>query len=160
MNKINEKLNNHEKTLLTAVISAFRSINASQNNAYAWYTEKNLLKSRVSHVSKPIRSTYYVPIFGSVFASALAFVMIITSQNNQNTLEQVSFQTETMSLTSENQNISSFSTISNETSTQKTKENHVLAKIDAQTKVISRTQADESFTESLNVETSLQDLFE
>lgn len=163
MNKINEKLNNHERTLITAVISAFRSINPSQNNAYAWYTEKKPLKSSVSPVSKPIISTYYVPIFGSVFASALAFVMIITSsQNNHsaNTIEEVSFQTKTMSLTSENQDISSFSAISNETSIQKIEESHVLAKIDAQTKAISRTQADESFTESLNVETSLKDLFE
>lgn len=167
MNKINEKLNNHERTLITAVISAFRSINPSQNNAYAWYTEKKPLKSSVSPISKPIISTYYVPIFGSVFgsvfASALAFVMIITSsQNNHsaNTIEEVSFQTETMSLTSENQDISSFSDISNETSIQKIEESHVLAKIDAQTKAISRTQADESFTESLNVETSLKDLFE
>lgn len=160
MNKINEKLNNHERTLLTAVISAFRSINPSQKTAHTWYTEKNPSKIMVSHVSKPIRSTYYVPIFGSVFASALAFVMIITSHNNQNTIEQVSFQARTMSLASENQDIAAFSTISTNLSPEKPEENHVLAKIDAQTKSISRTQADESFTESINVETSLQVLFE
>lgn len=160
MNKTNEKLNNHEKTLLTAVISAFRSINPSQNSAYNWYSQIKPLKSSASPVSKPVISTYYVPIFGSVFASALAFVMIITSQNNQNTFQQVSLQRNTISLSSETQHVSSFSAISNESSKENTQENHVLAKIDAQTKGISRTQADESFTESLNVETSLQDLFE
>lgn len=160
MNKINEKLNNHEKTLLTAVISAFRSIYPSQNSALNWYTERSASKSSVSHVSKSIKSAYYVPIFGSVFASALAFVMIITSQSNQMSHEVGTFQTKITPLTSEIQEITSFSVITADVPAQKTEEKHVLAKIDAQTRAVSRTQIDESFTDSLNVETSLKDLFQ
>lgn len=160
MNKINEKLNNHEKTLITEVTSAFRSINPSYNSAYNWYTEKNFVKSSVSQIHRPLKSKYYIPIFGSVFASALAFVMIITSQNNQTPVANMAFQTKIMPATQDIHEISTFSSLSSETPTQKIDEKHVLAKIDAQTKAVSRTQADESFTESLNVETSLKDLFE
>lgn len=156
MNKTHEKLHNHEKTLITDVISSFRSINSPYNSAHTWYASQ----LKVSPFSRPTKSTYYIPIFGSVFASALAFIMIITSQNSQAPLESTTFQLKTSSIASEKQEVATFSMVSSELSLQKTEEKQVLAKIDAQTKVISRTQADESFTESLDVETSLKDLFE
>lgn len=155
----NEKHSNPDHALLTAMTSAFRSINPSYSKTYTWYTQKNHLKSKVSPLS-PRKSRYYIPLFGSVFASALAFVMILTSSNNQISNEIVAFDTQNLAKTAENQDVASFSTMSTRTIPEKTEQKQVLAKIDAQSKASSRTQADESFTESLDTETSLQDLFE
>lgn len=158
MNNKPEKLHTEEKAFITVVTSAFRSIDPSYTNAFNWYTQKNPTKSMVSRVATRVKSQYYAPIFGSVFASALAFVMILTSQNP--TLPTSTMTFETQNVQQDESALASFSTQSAPTLKKEVEQKRVLAKIDAQTKVVSRTQADESFTESLDVETSLQDLFE
>lgn len=156
-----EKPNNPDHALTTAVISAFRSINPSYDSAHTWYTHRQPAKARTPLLSKPIKSKYYVPLFGSVFASALALVMILTSQNNPLPTGNVAFNTNsTETLSKEARIVSTFSTNTTEITPTVTNKKQVLAKIDAQSQSTSRTQADESFTDSLNVETSLQDLFE
>lgn len=150
-----DKPNSTDHALITAVTSAFRSINPSYETTHAWYKQKNHSKSIVSPVLGRVRSKYYIPLFGSAFASTLALVMILTSQNNVLPSGNVAFKAEITADSAQNADISMSSTMST-----KTDEKHVLAKIDAQSKSASRTQADESFTESLNTETSLQYLFE
>jgi hypothetical protein len=153
-----EKQNNPDHALITAVISTFRSIAPSYHRAHTWYIQKNLSTSHISPVK--VRSKYYIPLFGSVFASALAFVMILTSQNNIIPTENIAFNARNTENTLENNVVATFSNISTKTTSEKTVKKQVLAKIDEQSKAISRTQADESFTESLNTETSLTYLLE
>lgn len=155
-----EEPHNPDHALMTAVTSAFRAINPSYENTYAWYTQKNRSKLITSPVLKSTRSKYYIPLFGSAFASALALVMILTSQNNLLQEGNMAFNTRSVQNSGENGDVAAFSAMSAKTVPVKTDEKHVLAKIDAQSKSASRTQADESFTESLNTETSLKDLFE
>lgn len=156
----NEKQNNPDHALINAVTSAFRSISPSYSKAHAWYEKRNDLKPKISPVPVKIRSRYYIPLFGSVFASALALVMILTSNNNVIPSGNVAFNTENTQGLSENADVASFSTMRTKTTDTGSNGRHVLSRIDAQSKSVSRTQADESFTESLNTETSLKDLFE
>ncbi len=142
-----------DSALIVAVTSAFRSINPSYTNTHAWYTKQAPVIATPSSSPRSVKSRYYLPIFGSVFASALALVMILTSQNNHLPTGTVALKT-----TSNAPEVRSFS-VSSDVAPE-AEERRLLAKIDAQSKATSRTQADESFTESLNVETSLQDLFE
>lgn len=151
-----EKQHNPDHALITAVTSAFRSINPPYNNAHTWYTRRNTLKV---HPARPIKSKYYIPLFGSVFASALALIMIITSQNSSlPTTGDVALNKSALS--PEMRTVSTFSNNTTEVVPTQTKEKQILAKIDAQSRSTPRTQAEESFTASLNVETSLQDLFQ
>lgn len=150
-----EKQNNPDHALITAVTSAFRSINPSYGNAHTWYTRRNILKTSSA---RPVRSKYYIPLFGSVFASALALIMIITSQNSPLPTGDVALSKS--ALNPEMRTVSTFSDNTIEAVPTQTKEKQILAKIDAQSRSTPRTQAEESFTASLNVETSLQDLFQ
>lgn len=144
-----------DPAFIVAVTSAFRSIDPSYTKTHAWYTKQSPT-GVPSHVFQPIKSKYYLPIFGSVFASALALIMILTSQNTPLPTGTVAFK----NIPPTNPEISTLSTPSDSTrAIQIKEERQLLAKIDAQSKATSRTQADESFTQSLNVETSLQDLF-
>lgn len=155
MNYKHQEPQTKDHALIVAVTSAFRSINPSYTNAHTWYTKQVPAIATPSPLSRPTKSRYYLPIFGSVFASALALVMILTSQNTP-----LPTGTVALKMAPSNPEVSSFSVASDARSGETTGERQLLAKIDAQSKATSRTQADESFTESLNVETSLQDLFE
>lgn len=149
-----EKPNTDDHALTVAVISAFRSIHPSYTEAHKWYTNKNKDISPIV----PVKSRYYIPLFGSVFASALALVMLITSQNTlipPNNELAVGFKAEI----GENQPNSARLMSLNSSIEEKKVEKPLLAKIDEQVQTTSRTQ-DEVFTESLNVETSLNSLFE
>ena len=146
-----------DHALIVAVISAFRPINPSYTDAHTWYTKHALASAKPSPLARSVKSKYYMPLFGSVFASALALVMILTSQNNPLPTGTVALKT----APSANPELATFSSLSSDARSVEVKEDRqILAKIDAQSKATSRTQADESFTESLNVETSLQDLFQ
>lgn len=155
-----EQQNNTDHALTSAVFSAFRTINPSYETTLAWYKEKNHTHLNVSPVLDNVRSKYYIPLFGSAFASAFALIMILTSQNSFTPSSGVAFEATASQGSTNIANLKTFSSVSAKSEPIGAGKVHVLAKIDAQSKSTSRTQADESFTASLNTETSLRDLFE
>lgn len=157
MNYRPDEQNNDDHALITAVTSALRSIQPSYESAQTWFLNKNHVKPKVSPIFASHRSKYYIPLFGTFFASALALVMILTSQNSPLLPEILTFDANTALKSAE---VSTFSAKINEVTPPQSQEIKVLAKIDAQSRSASRTQADEAFTASLDVETSLQDLFQ
>lgn len=170
--KHNNEQINKEDSLITDVISSFRSVSPSYEKTKVWYLDNAQKPKQVRSLNKPILSKYSLPLFGSVFASALAVVMILTSQNNviQNgempvMVADITF-TENQGQIEERYDPITFATIADQPAMKgmaaKTiqQEQPLLEKIEAQSRASSRTQADESFTESLNVNTSLQDLFQ
>lgn len=152
-----DEQNSNDNALITAVTSALRSIQPSYDSAQTWFMTRNHVKSMVSPILPSRKSKYYIPLFGSVFASALAFVMILTSQNSPISSEIATFDA---NLALKLNEVSTFSVQIDEVIPPQTQEKQVLAKIDAQSRSTSRTQADDAFTASLDVETSLQDLFQ
>ncbi len=127
------------------VFSALQNIEPSYSNTHAWYSVSKK-KKEVSTISR-----LSLPIFGSMFAATFAFVMIISIQPEGETSE-IAMVSETAPTTLASKSMS--------VDVNQGSQAPVLAKIDAQTKITSRAQADEGFTESLAVDTSLEYLFE
>lgn len=142
--------------LETDVSSALRSIDPSYENANSWYTsQKPVLRNKKS------KSYFTVPLFGSVFATVIAFVMIFsTDSSNQNTvamqdgIEIASFAMNTNTLTPRE-----IGTVSTDVNARRQEPaERILSKIDQSILASSRVQT-ETFT-AMETDESLNVLFE
>lgn len=169
----NEQHTESEDRLVTDVISSFRSFSPSYQKTKLWYLENKPQVAQKKN-SAPFLSKYSLPIFGSVFASAFALVMILTSQNGVIQSGEMAVQIDTFGLPEErlakqgDEMPVTFSSFSSDgtggemmmAKTAMMQEPTVLEKLEMQSQASSRTQADEDFTEVLEIEPSFEQLFQ
>lgn len=153
--KINIQSNQKSKeTLEKSAFLALQSITPSQKKAYTWYKNKN--SSPLSPFSK-----FSVPLFGSVFAASLAFIMIITGQSAHTPVATFSSAPlETARISLEAEPALTPKTTRTQSITPTSEPESIIVRIDTETKMASRIQTEDNFTDSLAIETSLSSLLE
>jgi len=145
-----------KSVLETDVSSALRSIDPSYENANSWYTNQKPTQN-----NKKNKYYFTIPLFGSMFATTIAFIMIFsTDSSHQNTIvmqdntEFASFVTNTSTLTSPE--IKTVST--NADARRQEPAERILSKIDQSILASSRVQTG-TFT-AMETDESLNVLFE
>lgn len=170
--KDSEKHIQPEDRLVTDVISSFRSFSPSYDKTKIWYLE-NKPQEKPKKVASPFLFKYSLPIFGSVFASTFALVMILTSQNAVVPNGEMVVQVDTARFSQEPviesdvapMGFSGFAadTAGSEMMMAKTAmmpEPTLVEKLEEQSKVASRTPAEEDSTETSEMEPSFDQLFQ